>query len=158
MRNFPMTAAGHTALRDELKHRIKTKRPLLAAWIQQAIADDPNLVENSEYQAALAEQAVNEARIAELENKLARADIIDVSRLSGDTIKFGATVKLIDEDTGEQRICQIVGEPEADAARGKISVGSPLARALIGKTKGTVVVVEAPGGDKTYRIEEVKWI
>jgi transcription elongation factor GreA len=158
MRNLPMTRAGHAALQDELRHRIKIKRPLLAAWIQQAISDDPNLAENSEYQAALAEQGINEARMADLENKLARAEIIDVSRLSGDTIKFGATVTLIDEDTGEQRVCQIVGEPEADATKGKISVGSPLARALIGKTKGTVVVVEAPGGDKSYRIEEIKWI
>ncbi len=126
--------------------------------IQQAIADDTNLVENSEYQGALAEQSVNEIRIAELDDKLARAEIIDVSKLSGETVKFGATVTLVDEDTGEKRVCQIVGEPEANASKGKISVGSPVGRALIGKTKGTAVVVETPRGDKTYRIEQVEWL
>lgn len=98
------------------------------------------------------------ARIADLEAKLARAEVIDVSKLSGETIKFGATVTLRDEDTGEKRTCQIVGEPEADPAQGKISVSSPIARALIGKSKGAVVAVEAPGGDKNYRIEEVRWV
>ena len=153
-----MTAAGHAALLEELKHRVRVKRPHLAERIQQAIADDPNLVENSEYQAALTEQRINEARIAELETKLARAEVIDVSRLSGETIKFGATVKLKDQDTGEERICQIVGEPEADPAKGKISVSSPIARALIGKSKGTIVAVETPGGDKSYEIKQVGWI
>jgi transcription elongation factor GreA len=158
MPSLPMTAAGHAALLEELKHRVRVKRPHLAERIQQAIADDPNLVENSEYQAALTEQRINEARIAELETKLARAEVIDVSRLSGETIKFGATVKLKDQDTGEERICQIVGEPEADPAKGKISVSSPIARALIGKSKGTIVAVETPGGDKSYEIKQVGWI
>ena len=97
------------------------------------------------------------ARIAELEDKLARAEIIDVSKLSGDTIKFGATVTLVDEDTDEKKVWQIVGEPEADAKKGKISITSPLARALIGKTKGTSVEVVTPGGAKAYEVKKVEW-
>lgn len=158
MPTLPMTAAGHAALQAELNDRVRIKRPQLAERIQQAIADDPNLVENSEYQAALTEQGHNEARIADLEAKLARAEVIDISRLSGQTIKVGATVTLSDQDTGVKRTCQIVGEPEADPARGKISVNSPIARALIGKSKGALVTVEAPGGDKSYRIEDVRWL
>ncbi len=157
MTRLPMTAAGHAALEDELRGRIRIERPRLVQRIQQAIADDANLIENSEYQAAQAEQNVNEARIAELEDKLALAEIVDVSKLSGDTIKFGATVTLIDEDTGEKRTWQIVGEPEADASKGRISVTSPIARALIGKTKGTTVLVDAPGGTKAYKIRHVQW-
>src|SRR5215471_10632947 len=87
-----------------------------------------------------------------------RAEIVDVSKLSGDTIKFGATVMLVDDDTGEKRIWQIVGEPEADARKGKISVTSPIARALIGKTKGTTVLVEAPSGAKAYTVRQVEWL
>src|SRR5438128_1817130 len=102
MSKVPMTAAGHTALEQELTHRIRVKRPRLTQRIQEAIADDSNLVENSEYQSAKAEQEINETRIAELEDKLARAEVIDVSKLSGDVIKFGATVTLIDEDTGKK--------------------------------------------------------
>src|SRR5215813_4929695 len=105
-----MTAAGHSALEDELKQRVRIERPQLVERIQAAIADDSNLAENSEYQAAKTEQEINEARIAELENKLARAEVIDVSKLSGDTITFGATVALTDEDTGERKVWQIVGE------------------------------------------------
>src|SRR2546428_12011250 len=114
MSMVPMTAVGHSALENELKHRIRTERPRLVQRIQEAIADDSNLPENSEYQAAKTEQEINEARIVELEDKVARAEVIDVSKLSGDTIKFGATVTLIDEDTGEKKVWQIVGEPEAD--------------------------------------------
>jgi transcription elongation factor GreA len=153
-----MTAAGHTALKEELMHRIRVKRPRLIQRIQEAIADDSNLIENSEYQSAKAEQEINEARIAELEDKFARAEVIDVSKLSGNTIKFGATVTLIDEDTGEKRVWQIVGEPEADATKGRISVTSPIARALIGKTKGDSVEVEVPGGFKAYRVRQVDWL
>jgi transcription elongation factor GreA len=152
-----MTAAGHSALEDELKQRIRIERPHLVERIQAAIADDSNLAENSEYQAAKTEQEINEARIAELEDKLARAEVIDVSKLSGDTITFGATVTLMDEDTGEKKVWQIVGEPEADVKQGKISVTSPIARALIGKTRGTVVEVEAPGSAKAYKIAQVRW-
>ena len=157
MNRIAVTAVGHAALEDELKHRIRVERPRLIARVQDAIADDSNLAENSEYQAAKADQAINEARIAELEDKLARAEVIDVSRLSGDTITFGATVTLIDEDSGERKVWQIVGEPEADVGKGKISVTSPIARALIGKNKGDTVEVEAPGGVKSYKVRKVGW-
>ncbi len=157
MSKFPMTAKGRSALEDELKQRIRVERPHLVQRIQEAIADDSNLAENSEYHAAKTEQEINEARIAELEDKLARAEVIDVSKLFGDTIKFGATVTLIEEDTGEKKVWQIVGEPEADVKNGKFSVTSPIARALIGKTRGATVEVEAPGGAKVYKIRQVGW-
>jgi transcription elongation factor GreA len=157
MNRIAVTAVGHAALEDELKHRIRVERPRLIARVQDAIADDSNLAENSEYQAAKADQAINEARIAELEDNLARAEVIDVFRLSGDTITFGATVTLIDEDSGERKVWQIVGEPEADVGKGKISVTSPIARALIGKNKGDTVEVEAPGGVKSYKVRKVGW-
>jgi transcription elongation factor GreA len=158
MSKLPMTAAGHSALEDELKHRMGVERPRLLQRIQEAIADDSNLAENSDYHAAKAEQEINEARVAELEDKLARSEVIDVSKLSGNTVKFGATVTLIEEDSGEKKVWQIVGEPEADVNKGKISVTSPIARALIGKTKGATVEVEAPGGDKVYRVRDVQWL
>ena len=158
MNKLPMTAAGHSVLEEELKHRIQVERPRLIQRIQEAIADDSNLAENSEYQAAKTEQERNENRIAELEDKLARAEVIDVSKLSGDTIKFGATVTLMDEDTGEKKVWQIVGEPEADAHKGKISVTSPIARALIGKTKDDTIEVDTPGGAKIYKVRRVEWL
>jgi transcription elongation factor GreA len=157
MSELPMTAAGHSMLEDERKKRIRD-RARLVERIRDSIADDSNLAENSEYHAAKAEQEMNEARIAELEHKLARAEVIAVSKLSGNTIRFGATVTLIDEDTGEKKVWQIVGEPEADASKGKISVTSPIARALIGKTQGASVDVEAPGGLKSYRVRQVEWV
>jgi transcription elongation factor GreA len=158
MNKLPMTAAGHSALQDELKHRIQVERSRLVQRMQDAIADESNLAENSDYHAAKAEQEINEARIAELKDKLARAEVIDLSKLSGDIIRFGATVTLIEEDTGEKKVWQIVGEPEADARKGKISLTSPIARALIGKAKGTTVEVEAPGGAKIYKIRQVNWV
>jgi transcription elongation factor GreA len=157
MNRLPVTAAGHAALQDELKRRIGVERPRLIQRIQGAIADDSNLAENSEYQAAKSDQETNEARIAELEDKLARIEVIDVSKLSGETIRFGATITVIDEDSGEKKVWQIVGEPEADANKGKISVTSPVARALIGKNAGDAVEVEAPGSAKTYKIRKVEW-
>jgi len=157
MNRVPVTAAGHAALEDELKHRIGVERPRLIQRIQEAIADDSNLAENPEYQAAKADQEFNEARIVELEDKLARAEVIDVSKLSGDTIRFGASVTLIEEDSGEKKVWQLVGEPEADATKGKISVTSPIGRALIGKNKRDTVEVETPGGAKTYSIRKVEW-
>src|SRR5262245_53180408 len=158
MDRLPITTAGHAALEDELQHRVRVERPRLIQRIQEAIADDSNLAENSEYQAARADQDFNDARIAELEDKLARVEVIDVSKLSGDTIRFGATATLVDEDSGEKKVWQIVGEPEADANKGKISVTSPVARALIGKNKGDTVEVEAPGGAKSYNIRKVEWL
>ena len=157
MNTLPMTAAGYSVLERELKHRIQGDRPRLIERLQEAIADDSNFA-NPEYQGAKSEQEINEARIAELEDKLARAEVIDVSKLSGDTIKFGATVSLIEEDTGENKVWQIVGEPEADALEGSISVMSPIARALIGKSKGETVEVETPGGAKVYQIWKVEWL
>jgi transcription elongation factor GreA len=158
MNKIPMTAAGHAALEDELRQRSRVERPHLVQRIQEAIADDSNLAENSEYQAAKTEQEFNEGRIADLEDKLARAEVIDVSKLFGDTVKFGATVTLIEQGTGERKVWQIVGEPEADVKKGKISVVSPTARAVIGKRKGATVEVEAPGGDKIYKILQVQWL
>ena len=152
----PMTAAGHAALADELKKRQAVDRPRIIEHIAEARSHG-DLSENAEYHAAKEEQSHNEGRIAELEDKLARADIIDISKLSGDTIKFGATVTLIDEDTEKKAVWQIVGEVEADAKKGKISITSPLARALIGKKKGATVEVNTPGGAKAYEITKVEW-
>ena len=156
MDKVPMTAGGYAALTDELKHRQSVDRPRIIEHIAEARSHG-DLSENAEYHAAKEEQSHNEGRIAELEDKLARADIIDVSKLSGETIKFGATVTLIDEDTDEKKVWQIVGEPEANAKDGKISITSPLARALIGKKKGASVEVVAPGGAKAYEITKVEW-
>ncbi|WP_438278682.1 transcription elongation factor GreA [Nitrobacter sp.] len=152
----PMTRGGHAALADELKKRQSVDRPRIIEQISEARSHG-DLSENAEYHAAKEEQSHNEGRIAELEDKLARADIIDVSKLSGDTIKFGATVTLIDEDTDKKAVWQIVGEAEADAKKGRISITSPLARALIGKKKGSSVEVVAPGGAKAYEIAKVEW-
>ena len=153
---IPMTTAGYAVLVGELKHRQQVERPRIIQQISDARTHG-DLSENAEYHAAKESQSINEGRIAELEDRLARAEIIDVSKLSGDTIKFGATVTLIDEDTDEKRVWQIVGEPEADAKKGKISVASPLARALIGKAKGASVEVVTPGGAKAYEVKKVEW-
>jgi transcription elongation factor GreA len=153
---IPMTPGGYAALEVELKQRQSVERPRIVEAIAEARSHG-DLSENAEYHAAKEAQSHNEGRIAELEDKLARADIIDVSKLSGDTIKFGATVTLIDEDTEKKAVWQIVGESEADAKQGRISITSPLARALIGKKKGTSVEVVAPGGAKAYEITKVDW-
>src|SRR5947207_5232581 len=156
MEKIPMTAAGYAVLETELKHRQQVERPRIIQQISDARTHG-DLSENAEYHAAKESQSINEGRIAELEDRLARAEIIDVSKLSGDTIKFGATVTLIDEDTDEKRVWQIVGEPEADAKKGRISVSSPLARALIGKMKGASVEVVAPGGARAYEVKKIEW-
>src|SRR5207253_8708805 len=116
-----------------------------------------DLPKKAEYHAAKEQQAHNEGRIAELEDKLARAEVIDVSKLSGDTVTFGATVTLIDEDTDKKQVWQLVGEPEADAKKGKISIASPLARALVNKRKGDSIEVVTPGGARAYEIKKVEW-
>src|SRR6201998_2063472 len=154
----PMTAAGYAMLEVELKKRQSEDRPRIIAHIAEARSHG-DLSENAEYHAAKEEQSHNEGRIAELEDKLARADIIDISKLSGDVIKFGATVTLVDEDTEKKQVWQIVGEVEADAKKGRISSTSaaPLARALIGKKKGSSVEVNTPGGAKAYEITKVEW-
>jgi transcription elongation factor GreA len=156
MEKIPMTAAGYAALEAELKHCQQVERPRIIQQITDARTHG-DLSENAEYHAAKEAQSINEGRIAELEDKLARADVIDVSKLSGDTITFGATVTLVDEDTDQKKVWQIVGEPEADAKKGKISVTSPLAKALIGKTKGTSVEVNTPGGAKAYEVKKIEW-
>ena len=156
MDKIPMTSAGYSVLEDELRHRQQVERPRIIQQISDARTNG-DLSENAEYHAAKEQQSLNECRIAELEDRLARAEVIDVSKLSGDTIKFGATVTLIDEDTDEKRVWQIVGEPEADAKKGKISVASPLARALIGKAKGASVEVVTPGGAKAFEVKKVEW-
>src|SRR6202007_3140266 len=156
MEKLPMTAAGYTALDQELKHRQQVERPRIIQQISEARTHG-DLSENAEYHAAKEEQAHNEGRIAEIEDKLARADVIDIGKLSGDTIKFGATVTLVDEDTDKKTVWQIVGEPEADAKKGKISITSPLARALVGKKKGAQVEVVTPGGAKAYEVMKVEW-
>ena len=152
-----MTAAGHAALESELKRRTTEERPRIIEQIAEARGHG-DLSENAEYHAAKEAHGHNEGRIIELEDQLSRAEIIDVSKLMGSkTIKFGATVTLVDEDTDEKKVWQIVGEPEADAKSGKISITSPLARALIGKKKGASVEVVAPGGAKAYEITKVDW-
>jgi len=156
MDKIPMTAAGYSVLEHELKHCQSVERPRIIQQITDARSHG-DLSENAEYHAAKEQQSLNEGRIAELEDKLARAEVIDVSKLSGDTIKFGATVTLIDEDTNKKAVWQIVGEPEADAKKGRISITSPLARALVGKKKGSTVEVVAPGGAKAYEIAKVEW-
>ena len=156
MDKVPMTSLGYAALTDELKHRQSVDRPRIIEHIAEARSHG-DLSENAEYHAAKEEQSHNEGRIALLEDKLARADVIDVSKLSGDTIKFGATVTLIDEDTEKQAVYQIVGEVEADAKKGRISITSPLARALIGKKRGASVEVNTPGGAKAYELTMVEW-
>ncbi len=156
MDKIPMTAAGHSLLEAELKHCQQVERPRIIQQITEARSHG-DLSENAEYHAAKEQQSLNEGRIAELEDKLARADVIDVSKMSGDTIKFGATVTLIDEDTEKKAVWQIVGEPEADAKKGRISITSPLARALVGKKKGASVEVVAPGGAKAYESVQVEW-
>ena len=157
MEKIPMTAEGYQALDAELK-RLKTEeRPTVIAAISEA-RQHGDLSENAEYHAAKERQGWIEGRIAEIEDKIARAQVIDVSKLSGNQVKFGATVSVVDEDTEEEARYQIVGEHEADVRSGKISIASPIARAMIGKEVGDVVEVNTPGGVKAYEIVKVDWI
>ena len=152
-----MTAGGYASLDEELK-RLKTlERPSVIAAISEARAHG-DLSENAEYHAAKERQGWIEGRIAEIEDKIARAQIIDVSRLSGTQVKFGATVTVIDEDTEDEGRYQIVGEHEADVKQGRISLSSPRSRAMIGKEVGEVVEVNTPGGVKAYEILKVEWV
>lgn len=156
MEKIPMTAAGYAALEVELKHRASVERPRIISAISEARSHG-DLSENAEYHAAKEQQSLNEGRIAELEDKIGRAEIIDVSKLSGTTVKFGATVKLLDEDTEEEKTYQIVGDVEADVKQGRVSISSPIARALIGKTIGDTVEVVAPGGARSFEIVGVRF-
>ncbi len=156
MEKIPMTAAGHAALESELKRRTSEERPRIIEAIAEARGHG-DLSENAEYHAAKEAHSLNEGRIADIEDKLSRAEIIDVSKLSGKTVKFGATVTLVDEDTEQKKKYQIVGDVEADVKEGRISISSPIARALIGKAKGDSVEVTAPGGARSYEIIDVKF-
>ena len=149
-----MTMGGQVALSEELKRRQQVERPRIVEAIAEARSHG-DLSENAEYHAAKEAQSLNEGRIAELEDKLSRAEVIDVTKLSGKTIMFGATVTLVDEDTEEKKVYQIVGESEADVKAGRVSITSPTARALIGKTIGDTVEVNTPGGGKSYEILKV---
>ena len=149
-----MTSGGHAVLEAELKKRKNEERPRIIAAIAEARAHG-DLSENAESHAATEAQGHNEGRIHELEDKLARAEVIDPSKLSGDTVKFGATISVVDEDTDKERAYQIVGDDEADVAAGKISVSSPIARAMIGKEVGDSVEVNTPGGGKSYEILKI---
>jgi transcription elongation factor GreA len=156
MEKVPMTAEGFQALDEELK-RLKTiERPQVIAQIAEARSHG-DLSENAEYHAAKDRQGWIEGRIAEIEDRLARAQVIDVTKLSGDQVKFGAVVTVVDEDTEEEGRYRIVGEHEADVKSGRISFGSPLSRAMIGKEVGDVVEVNTPGGVKAYEILKIEW-
>lgn len=157
MERIPMTASGYRALEEEINQLKSVERPAVIRLISEARAHG-DLSENAEYHAAKERQAFIEGRVIALEDQLGRADVIDVSKLSGSTVKFGATVTLVDEDTEEERKYQIVGDLEADAKRGRISISSPIARAIIGKSKGDTVEVAAPGGAKSYEIVKVEWM
>ena len=152
-----MTAEGYNVLDEELR-RLKTKeRPEVIAAISEARAHG-DLSENAEYHAAKERQGWIEGQIADIEDRISRAQVIDVSKLSGAQVKFGATITVLDEDTEEKGRYQIVGDHEADVKLGKISLSSPIARAMIGKTVGDSVEVNTPGGGKAYEIVKVEWI
>ena len=156
MIKVPMTAGGFETLKEELRWRQQEERPRIIEAIAEARSHG-DLSENAEYHAAKEAQSHNEGRIVELEDMIARAEVIDVSKLSGDKIKFGATVVVVDEDTEEERTYQIVGDQEADVKSGRISISSPIARALIGKEVGDSIEVNAPGGARGYEIVRLEW-
>jgi transcription elongation factor GreA len=154
MTKIPMTADGFARLEEELKHLKSVERPAVIRAIAEA-REHGDLSENAEYHAARERQSFIEGRVAELEDKISRAEVIDVSRLSGKEVKFGATVTLLDEDTEEKASYQIVGQDESDIAAKRLSISSPLARALIGKHVGDTIEVTTPGGSKSYEITKV---
>ena len=156
MERVPMTVEGHRKMEAEL-HRLKSEeRPRIIAAIAEARAHG-DLSENAEYHSAKEAQGQNEARVSDMEDKLSRAEVIDTSLLSGPTVKFGATVTLTDEDTDEKVKYKIVGDSEANVKDGKISISSPIARALIGKAKGEAVEVVTPKGARSYELLKVEW-
>jgi len=151
-----MTADGYHQLETELRHLKTVERPDVIKAIEEA-RQHGDLSENAEYHAARERQSFIEGRVAELEDKIARAEVIDVSKLSGDTVKFGATVTLVDEDTEEESTYQLVGEMEADVAKGRLAITAPLSRALIGKSVGDTVEVRTPKGEKAYEVMGVRY-
>jgi transcription elongation factor GreA len=156
MDKIPMTRDGHAALSAEYRRRTSEDRPRIIRDIAEARAHG-DLSENAEYHAAKETQSLNEGRIKELESILALAEIIDVSKLNGSTVKFGATVKFVDEDTEAEKVYMIVGDPEADVSAGRISLSSPIARAMMGKAVGDSFEVSTPGGARSYEILEVRF-
>lgn len=155
MEKVPLTEQGFKALDQELKRLKSVERPAIIKAIAEA-REHGDLSENAEYHAAREQQSLCEGRIKELEGLIARAEVIDVSKLSG-TVKFGATVTLVDEDTEEERTYQIVGETEANIEQGMLNIRSPLARALIGKDEGDSVEVNTPGGQRSYEIISIRY-
>jgi len=155
MRKVPITRAGHTALDGELKTLKTVERPAIVRAIAEARGHG-DLSENAEYHSAREKQGFIEARIREIESIMSLAEIIDPATLSG-SIKFGATVTLVDEDTNEERTYRIVGQPEADIGRGLLNIESPLARALIGKEEGDSVEVGTPGGERSYEVLKISF-
>jgi transcription elongation factor GreA len=154
MTKIPMTADGYARLEEELKHLRSVARPEVIRAIAEA-REHGDISENAEYHAARERQSFIEGRVAELEDKISRAEVIDPSKLTGKQVKFGATVTLIDEDTEEKAVYQIVGEDEADIKAKRLAITSPLARALVGKSVGDSVEVSTPGGSKSYEISKV---
>ncbi len=155
MEKIPLTRAGYVKIDAELKQLKSVERPAIIAAISEARAHG-DLSENAEYHSAKEKQSFIEGRIKELEGVISLADVIDPTKMSG-TIKFGATVKLVDEDTDEEKTYQIVGEYEADIEQGRLNIKSPLARALIGKDEGDSVEVRTPGGEKSYEILSISY-
>ncbi len=156
MNKVPMTSEGYATLEVELRRLKQVERPRIIQAIAEARAHG-DLSENAEYHAAKEAQGMNEARVAELEDKLGRAEVIDVTKLAGDSVTFGATVTIVDEDTDEEKVYRIVGDMEADVKQGKISISSPIARALIGKKVGDSIEVSAPGGARGYEILKISF-
>ena len=157
MNKIPMTKAGYTKLQDELKKLTSQDRPNIIAAIAEARSHG-DLSENAEYQYAKEQQSLIEGRISDLESSISRAEVININDISGEDIKFGATVEIEDDDTGKKQKYQIVGEYESDIENQKISINSPLARGLIGKTKDDNVEINSPKGIKSYTIITVKYI
>jgi transcription elongation factor GreA len=156
MDKVPMTKSGYEHLVEEARRLKTVERPAVVKAIEEARSHG-DLSENAEYHAAREKQAFIEGRLLEIEDKIARAAVIDVSQMSGSVIRFGATVKLVDEDTDEESTYTIVGEDEADIAQHRLSVTAPLARALIGRQKGDSVELTTPGGSKSYEILKVAY-
>ena len=151
MLKIPMTVEGFSRLEEELKHLKAVERPAVIRAIAEA-REHGDLSENAEYHAARERQSFIEGRVAELEDKISRAEVIDVHKLSGKQVMFGATVTLLDEDTEEKIKYQLVGQDESDIRAGRLSISAPLARALIGKKVGDTVEVSTPGGSKSYEV------
>jgi transcription elongation factor GreA len=156
MERVPMTVEGFRTMEAELQRLKAEERPRIIAAISEARAHG-DLSENAEYHSAKEAQGQNEARISDMEDKLSRAEVIDTAALTGSTVKFGATVTLVDEDTDEKVKYKIVGDSEANVKDGKISISSPIARALIGKIKGETAEVTTPKGARSYEVVKVEW-